>query len=116
MPSDAAPTIDPDRLQHEPEYRKRVIRKIAERLTAQAEEVGFDTTYEQLASEFPNLVPDEVSDHVESKIESLVEQMITKERLRRGKIRRGDRPRRSEVASAESRGAEVGQVVAISNS
>jgi len=118
MPSDAAPTIDPDRLQHEPEYRKRVIREIAERLIAKAEEVGFDTTYEQLASDHPSLVPDEVSDHVEAKIESLVEQMITKRRLSAGKIRRGDRPRRSEVSASSGRGAfgaEVGQVVSLPN-
>jgi len=115
MPADAVPDIDPNRLQHEPEYRKRVIHAIAERFRAKAEEKDFDTTYEKLASENPGLT-EEVSDHVEAKVESLVEQMITKERLRRGQIRRSARPRRGEhVASSGGRdtGAEVGQVVAL---
>lgn len=117
MSSDGAPTIDPDRLQHEPEYRKRVIREIADRFRQKAEDENFDTTYEQLAEDNPELT-EEVSSHVEAKIESVVEQMITKERLRRGKIRRGDRPRRSanEASSGGSRGADAGTVVALPNS
>lgn len=86
-PSSPAPSIDPDRLQHESEYRRGVIRQVTDRMIEKAEAAGLDTTYEQLASDHPDLIPEEISDHVEAKIESSVEQAITKKRLRRGKIR-----------------------------
>jgi hypothetical protein len=114
MADAAAPTdIDPDRLQHNPEYRSRVIAEIAEKFRALAEEKDFDTTFSELAEENPELVA-EVSDHVEAKIESLVEQKITKERLSRGMIRRSIRPRRTKKAASgggSGLGSKVGEVV-----
>jgi len=114
MPADAIPKIDPDRLQHDTEYRLAVIRKIADRFIQKAEEQDFDTTYEQLADRHLSLTS-EVSDHVEAKVESLVEQAITKARLRRGEIRKTARShgKTRPASSGESSGADVGQIVAL---
>jgi len=134
MPSDPAPNtkvpdIDPKRLQHDPEYRAEVIGQIASRFLKIAEQMGFDTTYEQLVSERPDLTR-EVSGHVEAKVESLVEQAITKERLRRGEVHkdssrkdsnlsRQERPASSggssglKTSDVEPSGAEPGEVIAL---
>jgi len=129
MPSDPAPNtevpdIAPKRLQHDPEYRTEVIGQIASRFLKLAEQVGFDTTYDQLASSHPDLTR-EVSGHVEAKVESLVEQAITKERLRRGEVHKGsglnrqERPASSggssglKTSDVELSGAKPGEVIAL---
>ena len=84
-----ADNLNTDRLQHEPQYRRKIIEEIVTALMEEAEKRDFDVTFQKLRSEIPEIL-DQISDHVERKIESIFEGRLTKKRIQKGLIYSGN--------------------------